>query len=268
MSAILCLGAPAMALALARLETPGVLVGRARSKQYRQRMAVFASWVIQTHGLATYQHDFPLVRPGLSRILGCTASAVQRLIATAEAIGLLVQRSSPQRRCEAKVPSPTQGSTGAWWMPDRWDIGPAFLALLPQRQIFDWDAPHEPEDGTRLAFAPLENEFDQEEPTNVRDRISTRESISFGDRNGAIFTDRIKGDLPLSGFDDPIDDALEDAIERFRPPGAMPDRKPCGEPVETDEEFQARLMRIGSEPVQPSSLLTQSTAWKRMERGR
>ena len=130
---VLCLGSRAIALVRERLEAPGVLVGRARSDEYRARFDLFASWMIERHGLAAYQHTFPLSREHVGKILGLPPAAIQRLVERAVSIGLLVTESDLVRRWKTGFQSLTQGSNGAWFEPYQWDIGPDFLALLPRR---------------------------------------------------------------------------------------------------------------------------------------
>lgn len=250
------LGAPAMALAISRLEDPGVLVGRARSMLYRERITRFFAWIIDFHALARFEHDFPLARPGMAQILGTSPSSIQRLIATAKAIGLLVERTARTedgrklRRRDTETVSPTPGSKSWWWMPDRWDLGPDFLALLPQRISFDFAAPIDPEDGTVFATPLPENQFDQEVISKGRDRISRGTASFLRKTNRTPYPDRIE--MP-SGLDDPedeIDEALEGALEGYRRaavPRAMPDdrRLPPAPPL-LDDEFETALRALGS----------------------
>lgn len=216
-----------MALVLERLEAPGVLVGRARSDEYRARFALFASWMIERHGLAAYTHTFPISREGVGAILDLKPAAIQRLVERAVSIGLIVTESQPVRRWKTGFESLTQGSNGAWFEPYQWDIGPDFLALLPARHDFDSDGPVRYQDGTRFAASPLDSPFDQEKPTTLRDRFSKGMSDSETweiEPSGA--PDRIQN---LSDFDDPIDgvnSSLEDALDDYRQiavPDAMPD---------------------------------------------
>ncbi|MFJ7440984.1 hypothetical protein ACIQW5_25395 [Methylorubrum thiocyanatum] len=224
---VLCLGSRAIALVRERLEAPGVLVGRARSDEYRARFDLFASWMIERHGLAAYQHTFPLSREHVGKILGLPPAAIQRLVERAVSIGLLVTESDLVRRWKTGFQSLTQGSNGAWFEPYQWDIGPDFLALLPRRQDWDSEGPVRSDDGTRFAPPPLGSHSDQDKPSKVRDRLSKGEPEPETFEIKRIpGSDRIE---ILSGFDGPIggvNEAIEDALDDYRQahvPDAMPD---------------------------------------------
>jgi len=216
-----------MALVRERLEAPGVLVGRARSDEYRSRFDLFASWMIERHGLADYAHTFPISRERIGKILDLPPAAIQRLVERAVSIGLLVTDSDLVRRWKTGFHSLTQGSNGAWFEPYKWDIGPDFLALLPRRQDWDSEGPVRGKDGTDFALIPLGSQFDQDQPSKVRDRILARadESQNFAIKRIPA-SDRIQS---LSGLDDPIgdiNDSLEDTLDDYRQalvPDAMPD---------------------------------------------
>lgn len=218
-----------MALVHERLEAPGVLVGRARSDEYRSRFEMFASWVIEFHGLADYAHTFPISRAGVGKILDLPPAAIQRLVERAVSIGLLVTESDLVRRWKSGFKSLTHGANGAWFEPFKWDIGPDFLARLPTRQDYDSEGPIRGEDGTDFAPTPLGGHSDQEKPSKVRDRILERVGESLALDNKRVFApDRIQNQSDLQGPIDTINDSLEDALDDYRQtlvPDAMPDHR-------------------------------------------
>ena len=126
---VLCLGSRAIALVRERLEAPGVLVGRARSDEYRARFDLFASWMIERHGLAAYQHTFPLSREHVGKILGLPPAATQA--------PLLCNKATQQRRPDrlaTQTPKfmprwrkASNCSPTPWWTPmprrRRWPCG-------------------------------------------------------------------------------------------------------------------------------------------------
>lgn len=127
----------ALDLVRARLAQPGVLRGRQRSPEFRDKVLRAAKLILARHIRAVREmsrlgatHRIPFARRAVSRLCGVAAWALARVIPILVRIGLLTDRSPLARWCEGPHRSITQGAEPYWFRPSLFSIGSDYAAVL------------------------------------------------------------------------------------------------------------------------------------------
>lgn len=185
---ILCLSL-AVGLARDKIEAPGFLRGRQRSREFRDALLILAAYLLEVHGAkALHAHVFPLSRMALQSLVNLEEHTIRRCIPVLEKTGLIAKLTTLTRRRDANTESKSEGATSDWYCPYQFALGAEFLKLFPAKI------------GADLAASPLENQCDQ-------DKLTTVERIEFGN-TGAIISESLESEG--SGRIDTLSSSIED----------------------------------------------------------
>lgn len=225
MKELLCLS-QAIELARTRIEEPGFLRGRQRAPSFKKRLLVFAGEMIQRHGLAKYEHQFPLARMALQGVIGMPEYLIKPLIPVLIKMGLLERTSELIRRWTAKTSSPT--SQPYWFCPHQYRLGADFEALLPAKIGLDFAA-------SSLGSQSGQDETFYDSELEGKDFQESPESYVL-----SALTSSIDGDAEIDNVDVGLEDSLED-YRRTVVPSAMPDHRGLSRGSRADLERQRAL---------------------------
>lgn len=195
---ILCLSL-AVGLARDRLDAPGFLRGRQRSREFRDALLVLAAYLLQVHGAtAKHAHVFPLSRMALQPLVKLEEHTIRRCIPVLESIGLITRLTTLTRRWEAKTDSQSEGATSDWYCPHQFAMGEDFEKLFP------------PKVGADLAALPFGSHCDQNKLTNPSEEYSGNTT----EKGSEIIGPEGSGRNELSIDDDDLIDGAYDGPQR------------------------------------------------------